>query len=114
VQEEELYLIQFGNFLNQIIKLINRYIESNQHPSMSPDAERVNYKVPNFFEKFWELNQVMWRTNAGLVESHAWDSRPQDWPWLRRGINFWYPFSTYQMDLIVGGKIIDKFISLGM
>ena len=32
----------------------------------------------------------MWRTNAGLVESHAWDSRPGDWPWLRRGINFWF------------------------
>jgi dolichyl-phosphate-mannose-protein mannosyltransferase len=31
----------------------------------------------------------MWRTNAGLVESHAWDSRPGAWPLLRRGINFW-------------------------
>lgn len=31
----------------------------------------------------------MWRTNAGLVESHAWDSRPEIWPFLTRGINFW-------------------------
>lgn len=31
----------------------------------------------------------MWRTNAGLVESHAWDSRPEIWPFLKRGINFW-------------------------
>jgi dolichyl-phosphate-mannose-protein mannosyltransferase len=23
------------------------------------------------------------------VESHAWDSRPPSWPFLRRGINFW-------------------------
>ena len=54
-----------------------------------PDAEKVNYRVPGFFAKFWELNQVMWETNAGLIESHAWDSRPSEWPWLRRGINFW-------------------------
>jgi len=31
----------------------------------------------------------MWRTNAGLVDSHAWDSRPEVWPFLKRGISFW-------------------------
>ncbi|KAH9905316.1 dolichyl-phosphate-mannose-protein mannosyltransferase 1 [Xylariomycetidae sp. FL2044] len=65
------------------------YIESNAHPSLSSDAERVNYVNPGFLGKFWELQKVMWRTNAGLVESHAWDSRPESWPILRRGINFW-------------------------
>lgn len=65
------------------------YIESNQHPQLAADAEKVNYRNPGFFGKFWELQQVMWTTNAGLVESHAWDSRPPSWPILRRGINFW-------------------------
>ncbi|OCK89842.1 glycosyltransferase family 39 protein [Cenococcum geophilum 1.58] len=65
------------------------YIESNEHPLLGPDAEKVNYRNPGFFGKFWELQKVMWRTNAGLVESHAWDSRPPSWPVLRRGINFW-------------------------
>jgi dolichyl-phosphate-mannose-protein mannosyltransferase len=65
------------------------YIEGNEHPKIGLDAEVVNYKIPNFFAKFWELQKVMWRTNAGLVESHAWDSRPPSWPILRRGINFW-------------------------
>lgn len=65
------------------------YIESNAHPQLTQDAERVNYVNPGFFGKFWELQKVMWRTNAGLVESHAWDSRPESWPILRRGINFW-------------------------
>lgn len=65
------------------------YIESNMHPSMKEDAEKVNYKNPGFLGKFWELQRVMWTTNAGLVESHAWDSRPSSWPILRRGINFW-------------------------
>src|SRR3569833_2163187 len=65
------------------------YIESNEHPSLGPDAEKVNYRNPGFFGKFIELQKVMWKTNAGLVESHAWDSRPSSWPLLLRGINFW-------------------------
>lgn len=65
------------------------YIEGNDHPNMGADAEKVNYKNPGFLGKFWELQKVMWTTNAGLVESHAWDSRPPSWPLLRRGINFW-------------------------
>ena len=65
------------------------YIEQNTHPMASPDAEKVNYRNPGFLGKFWELQKVMWTTNAGLVESHAWDSRPPSWPILQRGINFW-------------------------
>ncbi|KAI5867678.1 glycosyltransferase family 39 protein [Durotheca rogersii] len=65
------------------------YIESNSHPGLAADAEKVNYVNPGFLGKFWELQKVMWKTNAGLVESHAWDSRPESWPILRRGINFW-------------------------
>lgn len=65
------------------------YIESNAHPSFTEDAEKVNYRNPGFFGKFWELQKVMWTTNAGLTESHAWDSRPPSWPTLLRGINFW-------------------------
>ncbi|KAI1493234.1 dolichyl-phosphate-mannose-protein mannosyltransferase 1 [Biscogniauxia mediterranea] len=65
------------------------YIEANIHPGLPPDAEKVNYANPGFLGKFWELQKVMWKTNAGLVESHAWDSRPESWPILRRGINFW-------------------------
>ena len=65
------------------------YVESNAHPMMNGTEEKVNYRNPGFFGKFWELQKVMWTTNAGLVESHAWDSRPPSWPILQRGINFW-------------------------
>ncbi|GJC90846.1 dolichyl-phosphate-mannose--protein mannosyltransferase 1 [Colletotrichum liriopes] len=66
------------------------YIEYNEHPQLTGDSvEKVNYRNPGFFGKFWELQKVMWKTNAGLVESHAWDSRPSAWPILKRGINFW-------------------------
>ncbi|OCF73163.1 dolichyl-phosphate-mannose-protein mannosyltransferase [Kwoniella mangroviensis CBS 8886] len=65
------------------------YIETNEHAQLPYDADKVNYEQPSFFDKFSELNAVMWRTNAGLTERHAYDSRPQSWPVLRRGINFW-------------------------
>lgn len=65
------------------------YIEYNEHPLLGPTVEKVNYRKPGFFGKFWELQRVMWKTNAGLTDTHAWDSRPESWPVLRRGINFW-------------------------
>jgi dolichyl-phosphate-mannose-protein mannosyltransferase len=49
----------------------------------------VNYRPPGFLSKFLELQQVMWITNKGLTERHAYDSRPSSWPTLKRGINFW-------------------------
>jgi dolichyl-phosphate-mannose-protein mannosyltransferase len=65
------------------------YIEYNEHPQLTGDVEKVNYRKLGFFGKFIELHKVMWKTNAGLTDSHAWDSRPESWPILRRGINFW-------------------------
>ncbi|PAV20609.1 glycosyltransferase family 39 [Pyrrhoderma noxium] len=65
------------------------YIETASHHNLLPNAERVNYKLPGFFGKFFELQKVMWITNAGLTDRHTYDSRPSAWPRLRRGINFW-------------------------
>ncbi|KAG0305352.1 hypothetical protein BGZ98_004259 [Dissophora globulifera] len=64
-------------------------IESNHYDSYPEDVEMVNYKKPGFLSKFVELNKVMWTTNAGLTDSHPYDSRPSSWPWMRRGISFW-------------------------
>ena len=50
------------------------------------DAPKVNYKIPGFLSKFWELQQVMWATNAGLTDRHMYDSRPSTWPRLTRGV----------------------------
>ncbi|KAG1825176.1 MIR motif-containing protein, partial [Suillus variegatus] len=65
------------------------YVETaTKHPQLSADAPKVNYKTPRFLSKFWELQQVMWTTNAGLTDRHMYDSRPLTWPHLRHGINF--------------------------
>lgn len=67
------------------------YIETNDHPLLRTDkkSEKANYRKPSFLEKFIELQKVMWQTNQALVDHHAYDSRPKDWPFLKRGINFW-------------------------
>ncbi|OCF40188.1 dolichyl-phosphate-mannose-protein mannosyltransferase [Kwoniella heveanensis CBS 569] len=80
------------------------YIETNNHAQLPFDAPRVNYERPSFFEKFFELNAVMWRTNAGLTERHAYDSRPQSWPVLRRGINFWV--KDHRQVYLIGNPVI--------
>ncbi|KAL0948909.1 hypothetical protein HGRIS_009018 [Hohenbuehelia grisea] len=65
------------------------FIETSTHSKFTGEAEKVNYKKPSFLSKFLELQQVMWTTNAGLTDRHTYDSRPESWPKLRRGINFW-------------------------
>ncbi|KAI9654402.1 MAG: hypothetical protein M1829_000933 [Trizodia sp. TS-e1964] len=80
------------------------YIEQNEHPMLGADAEKVNYRNPGFLGKFWELQKVMWRTNAGLVESHVWDSRPSSWPLLLRGINFWG--KDHRQIYLIGNPVI--------
>lgn len=83
-EQQEVTCAKQGSLPNSIW-----YIEHNAHRAFGPDAEKVNYRNPGFLGKFWELQKVMWKTNKGLTESHAWDSRPPSWPTLRRGINFW-------------------------
>lgn len=80
------------------------YVEQNEHPMLGADAEKVNYRNPGFLGKFWELQRAMWTTNAGLVESHAWDSRPPSWPILRRGINFWG--KDHRQIYLIGNPVI--------
>lgn len=80
------------------------YVEYNESPHLGQDAEKVNYEKLGFWGKFIELQAVMQRTNAGLTESHSWDSRPHQWPLLRRGINFWG--RTHTQIYLIGNPII--------
>lgn len=86
------------------------YVETNEHPLLDAPADptkhfdRVNYRRPSFLERFWELQEVMWETNAGLTERHAYDSRPQTWPTLKRGINFWT--KDHRQIYLIGNPIV--------
>lgn len=48
-------------------------------------------KVPKmgFLAKFFELQGLMIRHNAGLTKAHPYQSTPETWPTLVRGISFW-------------------------
>ncbi|EAS35084.2 dolichyl-phosphate-mannose-protein mannosyltransferase [Coccidioides immitis RS] len=98
-EQQEVTCAKGGSLPNSIW-----YVEHNEHPMFGPDVEKVNYRRPGFFAKFWELQRVMWRTNAGLVESHAWDSRPTSWPLLLRGINFWA--KSHRQIYLIGNPLI--------
>ncbi|KAF8189749.1 mannosyltransferase 1 [Pholiota molesta] len=80
------------------------FIETAEHPNLPPNAPKVNYKLPGFFAKFWELQQVMWTTNAGLTDRHTYDSRPESWPILSRGINFWV--KDHRQIYLIGNPMI--------
>ncbi|KAG6811963.1 hypothetical protein H0H92_005067 [Tricholoma furcatifolium] len=80
------------------------YIETADHRNLPNDAPKVNYKLPGFFAKFFELQQVMWTTNAGLTDRHTYDSRPDSWPRLRRGINFWV--KEHRQIYLIGNPVV--------
>ncbi|ORY50482.1 PMT-domain-containing protein [Rhizoclosmatium globosum] len=64
-------------------------IEGNTNPLLPTSAVKANYIPLTFWQKFIELHQKMWEVNSGLTKSHPYESRPGDWPFMVRGINFW-------------------------
>jgi dolichyl-phosphate-mannose-protein mannosyltransferase len=98
-EQQEVTCIKGGKLHNQVF-----FIEQNSSPLLPEDSEKVSYRVPSFFEKFIELNKVMWKVNAGLTDSHTWDSRPDSWPLLKRGINFWV--KDHRQIYLLGNGII--------
>lgn len=66
------------------------YIETNENELLPHGTEEiVNYITPSYWDKFVESHKRMWAINSGLTEHHHWQSNPQDWPFLLRGINYW-------------------------
>ncbi|KAJ1657569.1 hypothetical protein IWQ61_003048 [Dispira simplex] len=64
-------------------------IDRNTYDLAPADAPKVRFSTPGLFSKVIELSQVMYSVNDGLTSSHPFDSRPEAWPYLRRGISFW-------------------------
>lgn len=80
-------------------------IEQHSHPKMvGDDVELVSYPVPSFLQKVIELNKVMWRINSDLTATHPFQSRPEAWPTMRRGINFWV--KNHRQVYLLGNGVI--------
>lgn len=65
------------------------YIEQNENIYLPRDAPMVSYRKMSFWQKFVELNKVMWNVNSKLTDTHVYQSRPEDWLFLKRGISYW-------------------------
>ena len=65
------------------------YIEDSVNPTLPEDTKRVSYITPGFWGKFFESQEKMWSINKGLTATHNYQSYPQDWPLLQRGISYW-------------------------
>lgn len=66
------------------------YVETNENPFLDKEVdEMVSYPVPTFFQKVAELHARMWKINKGLTDHHVYESTPDSWPFLLRGISYW-------------------------
>ncbi|KAJ1920771.1 hypothetical protein IWQ60_006926 [Tieghemiomyces parasiticus] len=64
-------------------------IDHNVHEALPADAPKVSFKAPSLLSKVIESTRIMFSVNNGLTSSHPFESRPEHWPILRRGISFW-------------------------
>lgn len=70
--------------------LTHWYIETNDNDRLKEEEKDiVSYPTLTFWQKFVESHKTMWKINQGLTSFHKWQSDPQDWPLLLRGINYW-------------------------
>ncbi|OUM70253.1 glycosyltransferase family 39 protein [Piromyces sp. E2] len=98
-------------------------IETVQHETIKDEAETAaeeaeelkkilpKVKKMNFFSKYLELQSVMLSQNNALTKPHPYQSRPQSWPVLTRGISFWENKDTEQQIYLLGNPF-SYFISL--
>lgn len=99
-EQQEVTCVKGASIANSIWQ-----IEQNTHPKMNgSDVELVSYRTPSFLEKFFELNKVMWRVNSELTSSHPFMSRPESWPIMSRGINFWV--KDHRQIYLLGNAVI--------
>jgi dolichyl-phosphate-mannose-protein mannosyltransferase len=68
----------------------NAFMSPNfQKTLQGSEYQNDDLPVPNFWQKFSELNKTMYTANAGLLATHPFSSRWYEWPLGRRPIYYW-------------------------
>ncbi|CDO54877.1 hypothetical protein DV113_000348 [Geotrichum candidum] len=99
-EQQEVVCVRGASFENSLWM-----VEEHSHPQLvGVDVEQMSYRTPSFLSKFIELNRVMWEVNAGLTDTHTWQSRPESWPLMLRGINFWV--KDHRQVYLIGNGVI--------
>lgn len=67
-----------------------RYVDGVDKDDPQTEKSQQKVETMNFAEKFLELQREMLRQNSMLVGSHPYASWPKEWPFVIRGMNFWF------------------------
>jgi dolichyl-phosphate-mannose-protein mannosyltransferase len=70
------------------------------------EKQQFKEKRLNFFEKFFELQKLMFSHNSGLTASHPYASGPLKWPLLNHGISFWENKEGLRQIYLLGNPFI--------
>ncbi|KAF9191710.1 hypothetical protein BGZ50_009183 [Haplosporangium sp. Z 11] len=91
-------------------------IDQNVNPHLPASTPSLSYQPLSFFQKFLELNRVMWWTHHDLSapingdshsNSQATDaSRPWTWPFMKRGMNYYSSKETNHYVHFMGNPLL--------
>ncbi|EMG49268.1 PMT5 Dolichyl-phosphate-mannose--protein mannosyltransferase 5 [Candida maltosa Xu316] len=106
LMSHEQKLPEWGAFQNEVLCVQEPtipntlwYIESNSHPLLD-GQENVEKKFPKFtfWNKLFEIHQVMFRLNKSFTNNHPYASNPMLWLFLTKGISFFNNYSSKLID----------------
>ncbi|GJJ77085.1 dolichyl-phosphate-mannose-protein mannosyltransferase [Entomortierella parvispora] len=90
-------------------------VDENINPHLPKRATSLSYRPLTFFQKFKELNRVMWWTHHDLsapVHGDEQTRRPSDeshpwtWPLMRRGMNYYASKETNHYVHFIGNPLL--------
>ncbi|KAI8599916.1 Dolichyl-phosphate-mannose-protein mannosyltransferase-domain-containing protein, partial [Dissophora ornata] len=99
---QEVGCIQGGRQKANTIFIVDQNVNSHL-PKSTPS---LSYQPLSFFQKFLELNRVMWWTHHDLSAPGFAESSPWSWPLLRRGINYYSSRETNHYVHFMGNPLL--------
>ncbi|KAF9206587.1 hypothetical protein BGZ59_011602, partial [Podila verticillata] len=93
-------------------------IDKNVNPHLPASTKSLSYKPLSFFQKFLEINRVMWWTHHdlsspvhadfynGQTKKSSDESLPWSWPFLNRGLNYFSSKETNHYVYLMGNPLL--------
>ncbi|KAG0358246.1 hypothetical protein BGZ54_010508 [Gamsiella multidivaricata] len=93
-------------------------VDQNANPRLPTSTPSLSYQPLSFFQKFLELNRVMWWTHHDLSapvngDDHSSgqpkvsdESHPWSWPFMKRGINYYSSRETNHYVHFMGNPLL--------
>ncbi|KAF9395803.1 hypothetical protein CPC16_006840 [Podila verticillata] len=109
---QEVGCIQGGRQKANTIFIVDQNVNSHL-PKSTPS---LTYSPLSFFQKFLEMNRVMWWTHHDLSspihgedqygQSRTDESRPWTWPFMKRGLNYYSSKETNHYIHLMGNPLL--------